>query len=320
MDERIEQIVATNAQVGAKYDDACKEYFKHKAAIAPILKYSVPELAGMTNEQIIECIDEVSIATPVSDVGAELINENTELSSVLEKTIRYDIHFRMKNPDLSTEDAMAYLFIDFEVQNSYRPKNPKYHIEKRMIYYLCREISAQLSILTEKSNYDDIQKAYSIWVCNEDVPVKLQNTMSRYRMIKEDVIGETDDDDKELYDLTEGIIIRRGKNASNDDIFKYLESVFKSNLEGIRKYVDMDKNPEVEEEVVRMSGMGQTIYDNALLKGEKQGEIKGEKKGENRLAKLMSYLFSQGKIKEAELAATNETARKEMYKKYNIID
>lgn len=131
-------------------------------------------------------------------------------------------------------------------------------------------------------------------------------------MMKEDVIGETDDDDQDLYDLMEGIIIRRGKNASDDDIFKYLESVFKSNLEGIRKYVDMDKNPEVEEEVVRMSGMGQTIYDNALLKG--------EKKGENRLAKLMSYLFSQGKVKEAELAATNETARKEMYKKYNIID
>lgn len=316
MDGSIEQTVATNAQTGQKYDDACKALFVHKPTLAPILKYSVPELKGMTNEQIIECIDKVSVTTPVSDVSEKLVNENTELSSALEKTIRYDFHFRMKNPDLSTENMMVCLFIDFEIQNSYRPRNPKYHIEKRMIYYLCREISAQLSILTEKSNYEDIQKAYSIWVCNEDVPLKLQNTMSRYRIVKEDVIGKSDDDDKELYDLMEGIIIRRGKDTSDDDIFQYLTSVFTSDLEGIRKYVDMDKHPEIEKEVRHMSGLGQTIRENAFT----EGKIEGREEGVDLLANLMNYLFSQGKVKEAELAAKDKTARQEMFKKYHIID
>ena len=272
MKQQVEEVIATNKKYGEEYDEACKAYFRYKETLAPVLKYTIQELNDLTNEEIINCIDSVSInsLTPVSDVSAEIKNENQELASVLEKTIRYDIHFRMKNPRLSTDNFMVYLFIDFEVQNSYKPKNPSYKVENRMVYYMCREISAQLGILTNETNYDALQKIYSIWVCNENVPKKLQNTMTRYHLVKQDIIGCTDNCKVDV-DLMEGIIIRRGNKMSQEDIFKYLQSVFTSDISTIRKYVDMDKNPEIEKEVERMDGLGQSIYDRGVSQGISQG-------------------------------------------------
>ena len=287
MDERIKATIITNSEYGEKYDEACKTYFKYKETLAPILKYAIQELKDLTNEQIIECIDSVSMSdmVPVSDVSAEIKNENQELSSVIEKTIRYDIHFRMKNPKLSTNDFMVYMFIDFEVQNDYRPKNPSYKIENRMIYYMCREISSQLGILTQKTNYDDIRKIYSIWVCSENIPKKLQNTITRYHLARKDIIGCTDNCEVDL-DLIEGIVIRRGDMISDENIFEYLQSVFTSDITTIKKYVDMDKHPQIEKEVAHMEGLGQSIYN----KGVRQGIDQGISQGEDLPA--WSYLYS----------------------------
>ena len=66
----------------------------------------------------------------------------------------------------------------------------------------------------------------------------------------------------------EVVIIRRGKEASGDDIFQYLESFFQSDIERMREYVDIPAGSEIEKEVVRMTGMGQTIH-------VKEGEQKG---------------------------------------------
>ena len=88
----------------------------------------------------------------------------------------------------------------WEVQNDYKPTNPKYPIVKRGIYYAAREISYQLGILSEISNYADIEKVYSIWICNENIPAKLQNTVTMYSIKKNDVIGKTDEPEED-YDL-----------------------------------------------------------------------------------------------------------------------
>ena len=58
------------------------------------------------------------------------------------------------------------------------------------------------------------------------------------------------------------------------DIFKYLSAVFASDKENIQKYIDMDRNPQIREEVGKMSGMGQSIYDKGIEQGVMQGIIK----------------------------------------------
>lgn len=52
----------------------------------------------------------------------------------------------------------------------------------------------------------------------------------------------------------------------------------------------------------------------------KTSEEQGEKRGEEKLCHLMQVLFDKGLIKDARKASADETVRKELYRKYNIID
>lgn len=317
MRHETKESMAKALQNGQKYDESCKEVFKNREVIAPILKYVVAEFKNCTQEEIIQCIDADSIKEeiPVEDLPPEVKDQGTEMTAVFEKSIRYDIHFKVKNPILSDENILVMIHVDFEVQNNYRPADPEYPIIKRAVYYVAREISSQLGKLTERTNYSDIEKCYSIWVCNENVPPELQNTVTRYSMTKEDLIGSAKES-KQEYDLMEVVIIRRGKEASEDDIFQYLESVFKSDLEKMREYVDIPSGSQIEKEVVRMTGMGQSIYE----KGIKQGREEGREIGETLLGTLISRLFADNRAKDAEIAATNEAERKRLYKEYGLID
>ena len=85
-------------------------------------------------------MDAVSAAVDVDALS-------TELNSVTDKIIRYDVRFEAYNPKLSNEKMTFFLHIDIEVQNDYRPGYP---IVKRGIYYAARDISAQLGVLTEE--------------------------------------------------------------------------------------------------------------------------------------------------------------------------
>ena len=228
--------IAAVAAVGSKYDEACKRLFQNREIIAPVLKEVVPEYKGSTVDEIIRYIDSDSIEDiPVDDVSVRAGQLPTEMGSVSDKLIRYDTHFRAVNPLLSNENLCIHLHIDLEVQNNYRPTNPPYPVIKRGIYYAAREISSQLGTLTEQTDYGDIQKAYSIWICNERVPIKLQNTVTMYSIKKTDVTGTTDEPDED-YDLLSVIIIRRG-GESDTPIFDYLSGVFRCDKEKISKYV-----------------------------------------------------------------------------------
>ncbi len=274
MRQETKESMARALQNGQKYDESCKEVFKNREVIAPILKYVVAEYKDCTQEEIIQCIDADSIKEeiPVGDLPPEVKDQGTEMTAVFEKSIRYDIHFKARNPVLSDENILVMLHIDFEVQNNYKPSDPEYPIIKRAVYYAAREISSQLGKLTEKTNYADLEKCYSIWVCNENIPKELQNTVTRYSMVKEDLIGNANEPNQE-FDLIEVVIIRRGKEASGDDIFQYLESVFQSDIERMREYVDIPAGSEIEKEVVRMTGMGQTIYEKGREEGREEGLI-----------------------------------------------
>lgn len=325
MRQETEESMAKALQNGQKYDESCKEVFKNREVIAPILKYVVSEFKDCTQEEIIRCIDADSIREeiPVGDLPPEVKDQGTEMEAVFERSIRYDIHFKAKNPVLSDENILVMIHVDFEVQNNYRPTDPEYPVVKRAVYYAAREISSQLGKLTEKTNYADIEKCYSIWVCNENVPQELQNTVTRYSLAKEDMIG-TANEPKQEYDLMEVVIIRRAREASEEDIFQYLESVFRSDLEKMREYVDIPSGSEIEKEVVRMTGMGQTIYENGirqgLEQGREQGLEQGREQGETLLGTLIGKLFADGRTKDAEMAALNEAERKRLYREYGLID
>jgi len=168
------------------------------------------------------------------------------------------------------------LHIDFEVQNDYRPGNPKYPIIKTAIYYASREISSLLSTLTQKTNYADLEKIYSIWICNENIPLNLQNTITRYTLTKEDIIGQTSEPEED-YDLIDIIIIRRGSEAADDEIFQYLESIFTSNINKIKEFIDIPSGSGVEKEISHMEGLGESLYNKAYNKAYNEAYDKASK-------------------------------------------
>ena len=84
--------------------------------------------------------------------------------------------------NIDEKEGCIYLHFDVELQNDYRPGYP---IPKRSIYYAAREISEQLGILTEITDYSSVEKVYCIWICNnKKMPKKLQNTVSEYYIAK----------------------------------------------------------------------------------------------------------------------------------------
>ena len=86
-------------------------------------------------------------------------------------------------------------------------------------------------------------------------------------------------------------------------------------IQKINTYVIPDKN-QIKRKVDEIMG-GKVLQ----LKSEQllaEGRAKGRSEGENLLGKLITYLIAHGLNDEVKLAAADEKARKEMYKKYGI--
>lgn len=220
--------VYTFGVTGAEYDAGMKQLMSNKEIIVPILQMTVSEFKTCSQEEILQCLDISSITKDdfVSDIpnierDLRLTKEDSELSSLVEKLVRFDIRFKIINPKLSTEKIRVNLHIDMEAQKSYRPSNPSYPILKRAVYYVARDLSSQLSMITQTTDYSKLEKCYSIWICAEDVPKKLQNTLTEYSFSKKDIIGIADEPEDE-YDLITIFISTR--KCCFYSVFRYLSS------------------------------------------------------------------------------------------------
>ena len=268
------KIVLSALEDREKYDAACKKTWMLREIIAPVLQYTIKEYQNHTVSDVIRYInaDSISEDVPVDDLPAFIKSADTEMSSTTEKRVFFDIHFTAKNPELSYKDVLVMLHIDFEVQNDYKPSNPSYPITKRAIYYVARELSAQLKVVTDTTNYDDLEKVYSIWICNEKIPKELKNSITRYHMEKEDIVGKCDENEA-YHDLMEVIIVRRGGEALENTLFEYLEGVFTTNLDTINKYVAVEHNEEVKEVLKTMCGLGESLEIKGFEKGISVGKL-----------------------------------------------
>ena len=288
--------LAASCSENPKYDAAAKLLMMHPKIIAPILQSVVEEYKGYSVEEIIGFIDKDSIRDdPVDDISAAVNIDTlpTELSSVSDKLIRYDVRFEAVNPRLTNEKLTFFLHIDIEVQNDYKPGYP---IVKRGIYYAARDIGSQLGALSEETDYNRLCKAYSIWICNERIPENEQNTVSSYSIEKKDIIGSVNEPESD-YDLMTVVIIRRGANAGEEQIFDYLHGIFNTDIARIEKYVDISDDEGLKKEVSAMSGLGQSIYDRGVLQGMQDGLLQGMQQGRvDERKDLIAQLLSAGVI------------------------
>ena len=145
-------------------------------------------------------------------------------------------------------------------------------------------------MITQTTDYSKLEKCYSIWICAEDVPKKLQNTLTEYSFSKKDIIGIADEPEDE-YDLLTVIMIRQGKEPEENGIFEYLNGIFDGDINRIQKYSHIKWSEPFQKEASKMTGFGDRIYEKGMRTGEQNGMQKGIQQGRHEgmiLGALMS--------------------------------
>lgn len=283
----------------AGLDQASKEIYKNKEVLAVILKGVVKEFEPYSYEEIMDFIEADSI-TGEEEVSPGRTNTkiqggDKEFTALNEKVSIFDTKLKAVNPKLSDEKILVNLHIDIEPQKTYRPGYP---IEKRGMYYLARELGAQLSLVTDNTDYNSLEKCYSIWICRDDIPKKERFSISFMEMCNTTNYGNCQPDRKN-YDLLTLIIIRLGDEVYNKakeepgyDVLKFLHAVMyphkKDFLDTVKEYIDFSQNETLWKEMDRMSGLGMSV----LLEGEARGEARGVTLGVTLSAQIFKIIQS----------------------------
>ncbi len=256
-------------------DIQTKTILQYAEVLAVILKGTVPEYGGHTLQEIMGFIEAESITstTEVSPgrTNTEIRGENSEFFHLNEKTTRFDLAFRARNPLLSTEDIQINLHFDVEPQKTYTPGYP---IEKRGIYYLARRLSSQLSLVLDETDYSQLAKCYSIWICRDEILPEERYSISFYEMAntKNTVPNSVA---KENYDLMTLVVIKLGDEVYNGgredegyDLLRFLNAIMYPHKDDfmatVTEYMDYSENEELWKEVTHVSSLEQVIFEGAV--------------------------------------------------------
>ena len=151
-----------------QYDKNIKELLADIQILARILKYTVDEVADLSLEEIMDCIDKESIQIGTVPISPGLTNtrrmesSQTEDAAPGESYITFDLRL-----SLTLSKKSVKIIINLEAQKSSNVSKIGYHLENRITYYMARLISSQKEIEFFHSDYDNIRKIYSIWICME---------------------------------------------------------------------------------------------------------------------------------------------------------
>ena len=198
----------------AQYDTSAKRLLGQKSILAHILVKTVDEFMGMNPKDVISYIEgepfintvpvEPGLTNTVVEKDSQrVVGFNSENQEIHEGTIRFDIIFYVR-----MRDGLSQIIVNVEAQ---KDEPEKYEILNRAIFYVSRMISSQKEKDFSNSNYNDIKRVYSIWVCmNMD-----ESSMSHVHLTKEDLIGSYEW--KGNLDLLNIIMLGLAKNLPEHD-------------------------------------------------------------------------------------------------------
>lgn len=270
----------------ASLDRSCKKIVASKQIVSRIMQAVIPEYMDSTVEDIIPLIGRISIGdAPVDkDIPPVIINEDTEDNSIYEGKRLYDIKFTARTPQ---NDTIA-MIINIEVQNNF---SVGYPLIKRAEYYAARMISSQYGTVFTRSQYDKIQKVYTVWICT--TPDKRhENTISLYKFHRETLAGQLADTAKDIqnYDLMNIIMICLGDSHTTECrgiirmlytmLSKSISAEEKKRIAGEEYNIPMVR--EFEEEVEHMCNISQKVrmegYNSGVIDNKREMVIEMAKK------------------------------------------
>ena len=172
----------------AQYDESAKRLLGQKSILAHILVKTVDEFAGMDPKEVVSYIEgEPFINTVPIETGltntiikndeSRVVGLNSENPELHEGMIRFDIIFYVR-----MRDGLSQIIINVEAQKD-EPNG--YDILNRAIFYVSRMISSQKERDFSNSNYNDIKRVYSIWVCM-NMP---ENSLEHIHLVKDSIVN-----------------------------------------------------------------------------------------------------------------------------------
>lgn len=220
----------------AQYDVHAKNILANKELLARIFKETISETKDYSIkeiEQMIEGMPEI-ISVPLepclTNKTKKIHGEGTEDLVSGEGATYFDIITRLRIP----EKEVIEIIVNIEAQKKY---DPGYDIVTRGVYYAARLISSQRDRDFAGSNYDDLKKVYSIWICF-DTKRELRNTITQYSIKREDLYGKYAGEER--YDLLSVIFIRLGgayTDYENKSLQRLLAAIFSANLPAKEKNI-----------------------------------------------------------------------------------
>ncbi len=187
MDTEIRNAVSA-ADEDAQYDEKAKRLLGNKIILAHILVKTVDEFQGMNPEDVVSYIEGepfigvVPVEPGLTNIekeknGQRIVGLNTENEEINEGLIRFDIIFYVR-----MKDGISQVIVNLEAQ---KDEPTSYHILNRAVFYVSRLVSSQKERDFVKTNYNDIKRVFSIWVCmNMD-----ENSMAYVHLAKDDLLG-----------------------------------------------------------------------------------------------------------------------------------
>lgn len=298
-------------------DVQAKTLLKYRTIIAHILKGCVKEFENID----VNDIKEKYIQKEDFDESRELrgsegsckpekINGQSNESAIAgEGTVFFDLVFYAYLPN---ETTLTKFIINLEPQNRF---NPGYPLVKRGFYYDARLISSQYGTEFKGSDYGDIKKVISIWICINPAN-DYKDSMNRYRITEENVVGNVRLKNSD-YDVMEVIMICLHRNYDSDNnhnrLINMLSVLFAPDLENDKKQEILENEYDIEltaEYRKAMSDVGANLFEFYIDVAEEKGFNRGLEQGrELGMGQGIEKGIEKGKIQEKEQIVRNMIAK-----------
>ncbi len=285
MNTELKNAVAS-ADEKAQYDASAKRLLGQKSILAHILIKTVEDFKGMNPKDVAECIEGepyisaipiepgLTNASPVKNSGERIVGINTENGEINEGVVRFDIVFYVRLPYTDNgKRELTQIIINVEAQ---KDEPSEYDILNRAVFYVSRLVSSQKERDFENTNYNDLKRVYSIWVC---LNMK-ENTMSHIHLTKDDIIGTYNW--KGRLDLLNIVMIGLARQLPDHneeyELHRLLGALLSQELTADEKLniIDREYNIPVEEHLRRdvsvMCNLSQGIEERGIEKGIEKGE------------------------------------------------
>ena len=276
------------ADQGTQYDESAKRLLGQKSILAQILVRTVDEFKGMNPRYVETLIEgepyisriplEPGLTNPEAmraKSGQRITGLNTENQEHAEGLVRFDIVFYVR-----MKDGLSQIIINVEAQ---KDEPQRYGILNRAVFYVSRLISSQKERDFENTEYDDIKRVYSIWVCMN----MEENSLSHIHLVKDDLVGYHDWRGKlDLFNIVMiGLAKKLPKQGEQYELHRLLGALFAEGLTAgerlniIKEEYDIPIEQTIEQEVDVMCNLSQGIKEAGIAEGREEGRVEGREEG-----------------------------------------